>query len=846
MQNFFEALFYDKTDDEYIEIRMRPESQDGAVPFLVDSVSKAVDRCKSVGKTADVWCGIAPRHKAATVVKRATAIWIDMDAKTLGGDMDTALKQCLQSTPFQPSCLVKSGFGYHAYWFLTESASRNAVGKALKVYRKACSSDNVVDVTRFMRVPGTYNLKYDPPRQCVIEFIESDLRYSLDDLVKSVRVPPPVLQRIVTGDAQGFDSRSERDWSIVTALVQEGVSDQGVKAIFETRACGDKYGTERNKDHYLEHTLKSAVTSVKKRAIRVLDKAKEEEPPKPKAAIVKGDDNCYYATTKGNPKISTFVLEPEKLVIGLHEGDVLVCTVKAGDQEWPNVGFPKSTFDRTYNLQKQLTSMHWQWLGTDQQVRALLPILLEEFGAVGGTVVRGVSAVGRVDDMWVTNQEVITVNGRMPSDVAPLQFVDRDRLLLDIDLLHEDEQVEEVATAFGRLYPAINAMGVAMPVLGWFAASAIKPMFEKAGIRFPNLSIWGTKGSGKSTIIDLLYKLFGVTNPSAVNCRTTPFVMLSLLASTTSIPVHLGEFRADMPDSQFRAIRTWLLMSYDAGQDARGRPDQSVVEYPLTAPIVIDGEDLFDDPAVQERMIVVNLNPEVITEGSDAWTSYMELSEYPLQQLALPFIKYTLTIDENWADAAFRTMMDELQQAYPVKLPSRIRRNAAVCMAGWRLFTDFMDTQGVEFPYPRAQDMADSLSDIVNLATGRTATQVDDLVVDVINHAAGGGSGFSWKYDSNMNVVWIHLATALSWWYRQRRSAGLPVLGSAAIKRQLRERLATTYAGSGQYIVDVKSVNMKGTSIHAYGISIDAAHSMGMDVPNELNVNQVVVNVARG
>jgi hypothetical protein len=840
---FFEALFYDKTDDEYIEIRLRPAKKDGAVPFLVETVDKVVARCEAVGDTADVWFGVAPRHRAATVVKRSTTIWADIDAKSFGGNMDTALQKALYSTPLKPSCIVKSGFGYHAYWFLTESAGRNAISKALKAYKDATSGDNVVDVTRFMRVPGTYNLKYDPPRECVIEYLEPSLRYTLDDLLKSVKVPPPVLERIISGDSQGFDSRSERDWGIVVALLQEGVSNAGVKAIFETRACGDKYGAERNKDHYIKQTLKAALASVKKRAITIVETAEEKEV---KGVLVKGDDNCYYATTKGNPKVSTFVLEPEKVVVGLNEGDVLVCTVKSGEHSWPNVSFPKGAFDRTYNLQKELTSVHWQWLGTDQHVRALLPILINEFNAAGGTVVKGVSAIGRVEDMWVTNKDVITVNGRMPSDVAPLQFIDRHRLLLDIALTSEVDQLAEVAEAFGRLYPAINKAGVAYPILGWFVAASIKPLFEQAGVRFPNLSIWGTKGSGKSTVIDLLYKLFGVNNPRAVNCRTTPFVMLSLLASTTSVPVHLGEFRADMPDSQFRAIRTWLLMSYDAGQDARGRPDQSVVEYPLTAPIVIDGEDLFDDPAVQERMIVVNLNPEVIGEGTEAWQAYMELAEYPLEQLAMTFIKYTLALDVHWADLAFRRMMEMLQKEFPVALPSRIRRNAAVCMVGWQLFADFMHTLDVEFPWPRAQDMADGLSDIVNLTTGRTTTQVDDLVVDIINHAAQGGAGFSWKYDRNMNILWVHLATTLPWWYKQRRMAGQPVLGTAAIKRQLRERLSTNYSGTGQYVMEIKSVNMRGTTMHAYGISVDAARAAELDVPSELNTTQVTVNITGG
>jgi len=164
-------------------------------------------------------------------------------------------------------------------------------------------------------------------------------------------------------------------------------------------------------------------------------------------------------------------------------------------------------------------------------------------------------------------------------------------------------------------------------------------------------------------------------------------------------------------------------------------------------------------------------------------------------------------------------------------------------MVGWQMFVDFMLTLGCDFPVPFPAAFADSVGDIVDLRTGRTMTQVDDMVVDLVNHAAQGSSGFRWRYDATGNILWVHLATAMTWWFRHRRMAGLPTLGTAAIKRQLRERDSREHAGTGQYVQDIKPVRVGDTTMHAYGISLDAMNMAGMDVPDKLSVHQVVMNI---
>jgi hypothetical protein len=483
-------------------------------------------------------------------------------------------------------------------------------------------------------------------------------------------------------------------------------------------------------------------------------------------------------------------------------------------------------------------------LGTDTHVRLLLPYILRKFEEGHGLVSHGCTTLGRHGDLWVTAQGLITAEGIVPREASQLLYIPRGRRSPDVAYTDVGDGATELAQVFARLYPAINTEFAALPLLGWVVASMIKPILLDAGIRMPNVSVYGTKGCGKSSTIRLLLKLVGIADATAMNCRTTAFVMLSTLSTASSIPVYLGEFRTDMQDINLKALRTWLLMSYDTGFDARGRPDQTILEYPLSAPIIIDGEDLFDDPAVQERMLVVALHPETIAEGSTEWQAFEELSEYPLEGLALPLVRFTLSRGQDWAHVTFQGMHRRTHDTFPGLLPDRVRRNIAVCMTGWQLFCDFMRQYDIDFiaPYPAA--FSECVSEIVNTRLGRTETQVDDFVVDCINHASTAGQGYTWKYERQQNVLWIHLASAIAWWYKHRRAQAKPTLGTAAIKRQLHER-QSSHVGPGQYVSDIKSVNMGGATVHAYGIQLDVVHDSGFDTPDHLEVSQVTIKLDR-
>lgn len=834
MSELLKALFSELEQGEFIELRIKRRDRDDAAAYLCDSVEHALTVAGKATDLYHVWFGVAPRFRANNKVRRLTAIWLDVDATDFGGDLDLTLRHATDSVAFPPSCLVSSGNGYHVYWFLTEPTNPAAARKVLRAFHDAAEIGKTHDITRFLRLPGTYNPKYEPPRECKIEYIYPDLCYSISDLMNITKIDGKVLHRIVTGDTHDYPSRSERDWFVVRSLQIAQVSSEGITAIFATRPVGDKFRSETDGTHYLKFTMEKSAASLG--AVTVAQREDEQE------LFEERLDGYWFTSSKGSIRVSSFTFKPQ-LLLNAYDGQVFYGTMQCEDKTWEGIALPRAAFSRVSALDKYIGDMHWQWLGNDTHLRHLQLYLLRQHERLGGQVTVGVSSLGRHGDVWVTPSGCITTNGTLPVESSPFVYLNPRHVQRDIIYEDAGAGLADIAELFAELYPTINVPEVVMPALGWFSACAIKPLIEEAGYRMPNLSVWGTKGGGKTSLIKLLLKLLGDVNPAGMYSGTTHFVTTTLVASATSIPVFLSEFRLDMDSQALRTLRSIMLMQYDTGSDARGRADQTVREYPLCAPIILDGEDIFDDAAIRERMISVNMSPENIAERSTAWRAYKELADIPIHLLALPFVRFTLAKDVDWVVDNVTEQLEHTMRVFPLKMADRVRQNIAVCLAGWRLFYEFMESLDLLFPLPTPVAFASSTSDVVNTQTGRSRSLVDDFVTDAVNHVATGGQGFRWKYSNEEGILWIHLSTAMNWWRTLRARTHMPTLGTDAIKRQLAERSEIQHPGFGQYLADVKKVIMEGTTVHAHGIRLAAALDAGLDVPETIRSREVVIKL---
>ena len=134
--------------------------------------------------------------------------FVEFDAKDFAGGKDEILGH-IATLPIKPSVVVDSGGGYHLYFLLADTikiddSNRDLITAIQHAFVDLVGGDNnVKDLARVLRVPGTKNLKYTG--QPVVTVIHEDYAqlYDLavfDDLTKNLRAAkqttttPPTVQ----------------------------------------------------------------------------------------------------------------------------------------------------------------------------------------------------------------------------------------------------------------------------------------------------------------------------------------------------------------------------------------------------------------------------------------------------------------------------------------------------------------------------------------------------------------------------------------------------------------------------------------------------------------------------
>ncbi len=194
----------------HVNARNTEPAKNGGKPWVVGwpfkTVDDAADRINWVASTDtffNVWVCMSQQSEYAQktngklkAVRKATnatwlkAIWIDCDVKprdpkhyhtlTEAFDALDAFRDKI-SLPF-PSMIVNSGGGLHVYWISDvpmppDEWRSYADGLKALLLREGvkCDTGLTTDAARLLRVPGTLNHKYDPPRR--VELLHAGASY---------------------------------------------------------------------------------------------------------------------------------------------------------------------------------------------------------------------------------------------------------------------------------------------------------------------------------------------------------------------------------------------------------------------------------------------------------------------------------------------------------------------------------------------------------------------------------------------------------------------------------------------------------------------------------------------
>jgi len=130
------------------------------------------------------YVGVATRNGGGSKenVVEIPSLWVDVDFRSLP---EEEAKGRLAKFPLKPSILLESGGGFHVYWLLQEPAGQEeipAIESLNHALAHVLGGDlGSCDAARILRLPGTWNLKYQPARPVKILSIEPDRQYLLSD-----------------------------------------------------------------------------------------------------------------------------------------------------------------------------------------------------------------------------------------------------------------------------------------------------------------------------------------------------------------------------------------------------------------------------------------------------------------------------------------------------------------------------------------------------------------------------------------------------------------------------------------------------------------------------------------
>lgn len=166
---------YEDIDGGLIEVRVMTDGK--VVHREWCSTPQAIEKIVEAYPKESVFYGLAPRKKRGAGKKPDVTcvpfLWADVDVNKLGWDMTKAM-HAIHGLPdnLRPTAMVHSGGGLHLYWQLDKPWK--LLGSADTVIWQACVAaveglnkklaglvhgDTVFDITRVLRVPGSFNPK---------------------------------------------------------------------------------------------------------------------------------------------------------------------------------------------------------------------------------------------------------------------------------------------------------------------------------------------------------------------------------------------------------------------------------------------------------------------------------------------------------------------------------------------------------------------------------------------------------------------------------------------------------------------------------------------------------------
>lgn len=205
---------------------------------------KTGSRIPEPPKADGVYFGVHPtdQNKAngrgsLDIISAINCLFSEFDEKDF--DNQQTLNNHLTKLELSPSIRIKSGGGVHCYWLLDQpyklhdqDARDHARRLQARWVQFTGGDQGSKDLARVLRMPGTLNKKYDPPRPVEIEYCDLQRVFSLAELAAELPPEAPQIEYSSVARVQQMPSDQAGDYWLQRATQRAQVGNRNYTGLW--------------------------------------------------------------------------------------------------------------------------------------------------------------------------------------------------------------------------------------------------------------------------------------------------------------------------------------------------------------------------------------------------------------------------------------------------------------------------------------------------------------------------------------------------------------------------------------------------------------------------------------
>jgi hypothetical protein len=457
---------------------------------------------------------------------------------------------------------------------------------------------------------------------------------------------------------------------------------------------------------------------------------------------------------RGFDEVTNFTLETLSY-LDTYEGELITLEVNPNHpmEDEYEVEVHPTVFNEAREFREQVVRGRTTWFRPDAGNKSTMGVLSDIRETVGSQMApkhQGTEHIGLHGssyDEWVTPAGTMTADGW--ADEYDNKFYEKGGELDSSSSLVEkwaldpedgSEYDEDTVAQICELLPWTRDPARGLPVLGWYYAAALKPLiyneFGNGGAKqFNLLQVVGGTGTGKTSTLEMYYKLFGA-NPNPYGCGDKAFTIEKKLSSSRGLPIWLDEYKpTDLAPGKMDWLHRRLREVFRGQNISKGTATLGEITFRLQAPTVFSGEQIVGVPAVRRRTVITQFSSSSTKGEQREKFTELQRPEYDFHEHAHAFYRHILstdteTLSEKWdaADETVHRFLDEL--GIDALSEDSELQGLTTIIFGYRVFESFAQEMGADVSkLPGEDELREAVAHVAGNVgpDGRRREHIDDF-----------------------------------------------------------------------------------------------------------------------